>query len=553
MSKFNKFSPALLCLCTIIALSLKAQAQTPTYLDQLGSSGSGNSQFDNPNGLAIDSEGNIYVADRNNERIQKFNSAGSFLAQWGSAGSGNGQFASNNGAVDIAIDPSGNVWVVDRGNFRVQKFSNTGTYLDQFGSSGSGNGQFDNPNSIAIDADGNIYIADRNNERIQKFNSAGEYQTQWGGAGSGDGQFASNNGAVDLAFDNDGNLWVADRGNSRAQKFSNTGTFLAKFGSAGTGNGQFSQINSIAIHPGTGEIYVADRNNERVQIFTSAGTYSDQFGSLGSGNGQFASNNGVVDLAFQPDGDLWLVDRGNKRIQKFDGPAVVVPPNSATVAATVFLEGAYNGSDLNTLLNASIPTAQPYSINGHSAGETAGSVPAGAVDWVLVELREAASASAALESTRVGSAAGFLMNDGTIKSTDGTSNLTVSLTGNSGADFFVVVYHRNHLPVMSADPISANGSDIYAIDFTTLSANTYQTTTALTTLSTGKFAMSAGDADGDRDVDAADLTAWRAQNGGAFTYNSTNGDFNLDGVINAVDRNDFQQKNDTKTSKVPTT
>ncbi len=227
-------------------------------------------------------------------------------------------------------------------------------------------------------------------------------------------------------------------------------------------------------------------------------------------------------------------------------------PTSATVAISVFLEGAYNGTDLNTSLNASIPTTQVYTNNGHNGAESVGAIPANAVDWVLVELRETGSAAAALNATKVGSAAGFLMKDGSIKATDGTSNLTVQLTGNSGSDFYVVIYHRNHLPIMSASAISESGG-LYTIDFTTVAANTYQNTTALVTLSTGKFAMPAGDADGDGDVDGTDLTTWRSQNGAAFVYNTTNGDFNLDGVINAVDRNDFQRKNSSKTSQVPTT
>ncbi|MCE7996947.1 MAG: hypothetical protein HEP71_33605 [Roseivirga sp.] len=232
--------------------------------------------------------------------------------------------------------------------------------------------------------------------------------------------------------------------------------------------------------------------------------------------------------------------------------AVENAPTTATVAASVFLEGAYNGTDLNTTLNASIPTTQPYSINGHSGG-TASGIPANAVDWVLIELREAGSAATALSNTKVGSVAGFLMNDGSVKATDGTSNLTVPLSGNTGSEFFMVIYHRNHLPIMSANAVSES-SGTYTIDFTTVSANTYQATTALVTLSSGKFAMLAGDADGDGDVDEVDLTTWRSQNGLTFNY-SGNGrnDLNLDGVINAVDRNDFQQKNTSKTSQVPNT
>ncbi len=224
---------------------------------------------------------------------------------------------------------------------------------------------------------------------------------------------------------------------------------------------------------------------------------------------------------------------------------------SATMNISVYLEGAYNGANLSTTINSSIPLNQPYTHNGHSGG-TATAIPAGAVDWVLVELREAASAATALASTKVGSAAGFLMSDGSIKAVDGTSNLTVSLSGNTGASFYVVIYHRNHLPVMSANPVG-NVSNLYSIDFTTLATNTYLGATTLSGLTGGKLGMIAGDVDGDGDVDGTDLTSWRSQNGAVFVYNSTNGDLNLDGVINAVDRNAFQQKNDTKTSQVPTT
>ncbi|MCE7993659.1 MAG: hypothetical protein HEP71_16865, partial [Roseivirga sp.] len=187
------------------------------------------------------------------------------------------------------------------------------------------------------------------------------------------------------------------------------------------------------------------------------------------------------------DQNNWITDNADP-ITLPCGPST---PTSAVLAASVLLEGAYNGTDLNTTLNASIPTTQPYSINGHTGG-TASSIPANAVDWVLVELREAASAAAAVSSTKVGSAAGFLMNDGSIKASDGTSDLTISLSDNSGSAFFVVVYHRNHLAIMSATAISESGGT-YSIDFTTLSANTYQTTTALTTPSTGKFPTPPGD------------------------------------------------------------
>ncbi|MEQ9298508.1 MAG: hypothetical protein RIF33_08095 [Cyclobacteriaceae bacterium] len=225
-------------------------------------------------------------------------------------------------------------------------------------------------------------------------------------------------------------------------------------------------------------------------------------------------------------------------------------PTSATIAATAFLEGAYNGSGMRTTINAYIPLTQPYSINGHTGGSAA-SIPSGAVDWVLVELREAGTAATANNASKVGSTAGFLMSNGSIKATNGTSDLTISLSGNTGADFYVVVYHRNHLPIMSANAISASGG-VYTIDFTSNSANTYQGGTSLATLSGGKFGMIAGDQNSDGQVNSTDLTDWRDQNGDPYSYAGSTADFNLDGQVNAVDRNGYQQPNSGKSSQVPT-
>ncbi len=92
-----------------------------------------------------------------NNRIQKFDSNGGYLTQWGSYGSGNGQFNHPQG---VAVDSSGNVYVADTGNNRIQKFNSNGGYLTQWGSYGSGNGQFTFPLGIAVDSSGNVYVAD---------------------------------------------------------------------------------------------------------------------------------------------------------------------------------------------------------------------------------------------------------------------------------------------------------------------------------------------------------------------------------------------------------
>jgi tripartite motif-containing protein 71 len=313
----GKRAATLLALVSVSALlPAPAIAQAPTYITQWGSLGSGNGQFFEPRGMAVDADGSVYVADWNNGRIQKFTATGTYLTQWGSRGSGDGQFYF--GPCGIEVDGRGHVYASSFGccgagpsDDRLQEFSSTGMFLSRWGSLGSGDGQFFEPLGVAVDASGDVYVADLSNKRIQKFTATGTYVMQWGSRGSGIGQFQG--GPWGLATDAAGNVYASDTSTCRVLKFSSTGTFLTQWGSFGDGEGQFRSPHGVAVDP-NGYVYVTDTLGHRVQQFTGDGVYIAQWGTFGSGNGQFSH---PYDVATDAEGSVYVTDTVNNRIQKF--------------------------------------------------------------------------------------------------------------------------------------------------------------------------------------------------------------------------------------------
>ena len=296
-----------------------------------GTHGSGVGQFSDPHDIAVDSEGNVYAADTDNDRIQKFDPNGTFITKWGTSGSGNGQFS---WPVGIAIDNSGNVYVADVGNMRIQKFDPNGTFITQWGTTGSGNGQFSWLSGVAVDNDGSFYVVDMGNNRIQKFDLNGTYITQWGAQGIRNGQFNEPGG---VAVDNAGNVYVADYGNSRIQKFNPNGTFITKWGTYGSGNGQFIGPWGVAVD-NTGNVYVSDWDYNRIQKFGPNGAFITKWGTTGSGNGQF---NGPGGVAVNSSRDVFVAeaDKENNRIQVFSPDRFADTP--LDYWATPFIEVIY--------------------------------------------------------------------------------------------------------------------------------------------------------------------------------------------------------------------
>jgi sugar lactone lactonase YvrE len=287
---------------------LSVVVSTPTnysYVTQWGTSGSSDGQFNHPNGVAVDSSGNIYIADSWNQRIQKFSSSGAYITKWGGYGIGNGLF--NGDPTGVAIDNSGNVYVSVDSSYRILKFSINGTYITEWGDLGSGNGQLGTSGSsgIAVDKNGNVYVSDTTNCRIQEFSSSGTYITQWS---------TSNLSPAGVAIDGTGStVYAVLAPGFNVKEFSISGTLISNWGSFGSGNKQFSNPSGVAVD-NSGNVYVADTGNNRIQKFSNNGTYITQWGTLGSGNGQFNMPTGV---AVDSTGNVYVVDKGNSRIQKF--------------------------------------------------------------------------------------------------------------------------------------------------------------------------------------------------------------------------------------------
>ena len=124
--------------------------------------------------------------------IQKFDGDGNFITKWGSSCSidsdwdgvpdqpCDGQFYFPSG---IAIGSEDSVYLVDKGNYRVQKFDSSGNFIKKWGNRGSSNGEFEWPEDVAIGTDGFVYVVDKDNRRIQKFDSNGNFITKWGSGG----------------------------------------------------------------------------------------------------------------------------------------------------------------------------------------------------------------------------------------------------------------------------------------------------------------------------------------------------------------------------------
>jgi sugar lactone lactonase YvrE len=316
-----------------------AGGATAGYADGTGAA----ALFGNPSGITKDAAGNLYVADRNNNRIRKITPGGvvTTFAGSGSGGAivnGTGIAAGFYTPYGITSDAAGNLFVGEYSNQAIRKITPAAvvTTLAGNGTAGNQNGTgtaatFNQPVGLGVDASGNVFIADYINHLIRKITPAGVVTT-FAGSGSaaltdGTGTAAAFNGPIALAFDAGGNLIVADYLNHAVRKITPAGVVstIAGNGTAGyvdaTGAAaRFNRPAGLAVDA-TNNIFICDAQNNRIRKITSAGVVSTL---AGSGNAAYADGTGTAAEFNYPIGlcadfansTLYIADIFNNRIRK---------------------------------------------------------------------------------------------------------------------------------------------------------------------------------------------------------------------------------------------
>lgn len=230
----------------------------------------------------------------------------------------------------------------------------------------------------------------------------------------------------------------------------------------------------------------------------------------------------------------------------------VVLHEEIELSLKVYLEGGFLISEMGTILNqlGYIPLIQPYSGAPwyYEGTESVEFIPnSDVVDWVLIELRETSGGpSTATADKRIARQAGLLLKNGEIVGTDGASNLTFDAILND--NLYVVIWHRNHLGVMSALPLTLSG-DIYNYDFASGENQVYGGSLGHKEITSGVWGMIVGDAYTDGQINNKDKNeVWLIQQG---VSGYKEGDFNMDSQVDSSDKIDYWVSNVGMGLKVP--
>ena len=270
--------------------------------------------FSLPTGLATNSADDLFVFDSGSHQILKFDKDGNFLLGWGKLGSGEGElncYEDKGTICGIATDAQGNLYVADKGNHRIQKFDGEGNFLIAWGSQGTEDSQFIRPIYVATDMQGNVFVTDDRNPIIQKFDSNGQFLLKWGSFGTQDGQFRH---ATGIAIDSQGNVYISDFENKRIQKFDNDGRFLLSWQ---TGTNTARGVPEAIAIDSKNRIYVTDSNLKQIEIFNDHGESLRVINLKGEG---ILNRILPYGIAIDSSGNIFVSDRQNNRILQYNVP-----------------------------------------------------------------------------------------------------------------------------------------------------------------------------------------------------------------------------------------
>jgi DNA-binding beta-propeller fold protein YncE len=225
------------------------------------------------------SSGDLYVVDGSGAVVDRYGPTGTLISSFGSPGSGNGQFGQGffSGPAGVAVDQSnGDVYVVDRANGRVEKFDSSGAYLTQFNGTATPAGSFSSPSSVAVDpTSGDVYVVDAGNNVIDKFDSSGNLVIAFGSGGALNGSatpastfafpITSGEPLPGIAVDSSGRLYVGDVGNGVVDEFNSSGEYQGHLGT-----GTLSAPSQLAVDS-SDDVFAADSSTQSIVKFDAGG------------------------------------------------------------------------------------------------------------------------------------------------------------------------------------------------------------------------------------------------------------------------------------------